>query len=102
MNTTPVRRLCVSLFLILMGVTAHAQQLYYVVIGSFAHEGQAEKFASHAGVKNVVANYDLCADAKLFYVYVLKTSDHRQAIDLANGLQMEGEFKESWVYDGRL
>jgi len=102
MKTHPARRLFVSLVFVLLGIAVHAQHLHYVVIGSFAHENNAEKFAGYARSLNLFAQYDLCVDAKLFYVYVLKTADQPQAAERARVLRQESEFKETWVYDGEL
>jgi outer membrane protein OmpA-like peptidoglycan-associated protein len=95
-------RLFASLFFIFLGFASQAQQLHYVVIGSFAHENNAEKFAGYARSQNFFAQYDLCAEAKLFYVYVLKTPNQQDAANRARSLRQESEFKETWVYNGAL
>jgi outer membrane protein OmpA-like peptidoglycan-associated protein len=102
MKTNLAHRLLASLFFIVLGAAAHAQHLHYVVIGSFAHENNAEKFAGYARSLNFFAQYDLCVDAKLFYVYVLKTTDQTQAAERVRVLRQESEFKDTWVYDGEL
>jgi outer membrane protein OmpA-like peptidoglycan-associated protein len=102
MKANPARRLFVSLFFTLLGAATYAQHLHYVVIGSFAQETNAEKFAGYARSLNLFAQYDLCADAKLFYVYVLKTADQPQAAERSRALRQETEFKEAWVYNGEL
>lgn len=102
MKTKSAFRLFVSLIFLLSGIAAHAQHFHYVVIGSFAHENNAEKFAGYARSQNYFAQYDLCVEAKLYYVYVLKTSDQGVAAGRARDLRKESEFKESWVYDGLL
>jgi outer membrane protein OmpA-like peptidoglycan-associated protein len=76
----------------------------YVVIGAFSIKKNAVRFASRAGKQvqsfNLDAKYQLNANRNLYYVYVLTTPDHEQAINEAKRLRSETEFVDAWVYNG--
>jgi outer membrane protein OmpA-like peptidoglycan-associated protein len=75
----------------------------YVVIGAFKYQRNAARFTQHA-------NHDLSLHAaiqlnplrKLYYVYVLRTSDRAAAISEARRLRAESELSDTWVYSGSL
>jgi outer membrane protein OmpA-like peptidoglycan-associated protein len=92
--------LCCSFFL--FSSIAHGQDLYYVVIGSFADEFNAKKFTGYVRSQRYDASYDLHTGRKLFYVYVVKTSDKEQSYAKVRQLQSESEFKDAWVFNGIL
>ncbi|MBT1687569.1 OmpA family protein [Dawidia soli] len=75
----------------------------YVVIGAFKYQRNAIRFSQHA-------NHDLSLHAtiqlnpvrKLYYVYVLRTTDRAAAISEARRLRAESELTDTWVFSGSL
>jgi len=76
----------------------------YVVIGAFAHHKNAVKFTTRAGrvveSLNLKATYELNHNRNLYYVYVLTTEDHEQAIKEAMRIRSQTEYSDTWVYHG--
>ncbi len=83
------------LFCLLIAFGANASS--YVVIGAFAREDNAIKLS-----KREKAEYEINPIKQLFYVYVLKTEDHEQALGEARRLQRESRYKDAWVFSGTL
>jgi outer membrane protein OmpA-like peptidoglycan-associated protein len=90
---------CAFLFTFLCSMAAQAQD-YFVVIGAFAEETTASKFTGYARSMRYDARYIRNESNKLFYVYVLKTTDRRAASELTVRLQRETEFTDAWMYTG--
>jgi outer membrane protein OmpA-like peptidoglycan-associated protein len=75
----------------------------YVVIGAFKYQRNAVRFTQHA-------NHDLSLHAvvqlnevrKLYYVYVLRTTDREAAISEARRLREQAELADTWVFSGSL
>jgi outer membrane protein OmpA-like peptidoglycan-associated protein len=76
----------------------------YVVIGAFSVRRNAVKFTSRAnGYADQLkhnAMFGLNANRKLYYVYVLVTEDHEEAIREATRIRTETKFADAWVYNG--
>lgn len=93
------------LFLIIfLGSSAlHAQTTqYYVVIGAFAKENNAIKFAGFARSRFFQATYEKKPNSRLYFVYVIKTGNKNDAFTEVRILQKEKTFYDSWVYKGSL
>lgn len=75
---------------------------YYVVIGAFAKETNAKKFAGFARSKFFQATYEKKPNSRLYYVYVTKTGVKRDAFAQTRVLQKESTFSDAWVYTGSL
>jgi len=96
--------------LILLSIVAgrlSAQQLssypyYYVVVGGFASEKNAQNFTKHVHELNFPARYAFNANRKLFYVYVRITKDKQKARETTYRLRLETEFRKAWIYNGPL
>jgi outer membrane protein OmpA-like peptidoglycan-associated protein len=95
------RTLVTTLLLFSLAFAASAQQ-YYVIVGAFAIESNAQKFTGYVRSKHYNGAYEMYVAKNLFYVYVMKTSSHDQAIQLTKNLQAESEFKGAWVFKGTL
>jgi outer membrane protein OmpA-like peptidoglycan-associated protein len=95
------RTIVTTLFLFFLVSVAYAQQ-YYVVVGAFASESKAQMFNGYVRSHHYNGAYELYVPKNLFYVYVMKSSNHDEAIQLAKSLQTESEFKEAWVFNGTL
>lgn len=86
-------------------LTLHAQEppkYYYVVIGGFAVESNAQKFTGYVRSHRYDATYDYNSERKLNYVYTLKTEQKDDAFDMTRELQLSSEFKDAWVFYGTL
>lgn len=91
------------LFALLGSSTLYAQTThYYVVIGAFAKETNAKKFAGFARSRFFQATYEKKPKSRLYYVYVIKTDTKKEAYDEVRILQKESTFQDSWVYKGSL
>jgi outer membrane protein OmpA-like peptidoglycan-associated protein len=101
MNSALRSVLILAAFLCSSIVYAQTQQ-YYVVIGAFAKESNAKKFSGFARSRFFQATYELNPVKNLFYVYVIKSSVKKEAIDQVLILQKEETFKDSWVFTGNL
>jgi outer membrane protein OmpA-like peptidoglycan-associated protein len=77
----------------------------YVVIGAFSVKRNAVKFTSransgYADQLKLSAKFELNANRRLYYVYVLITDNHDEAIQEASRLRSETKFSDAWVYSG--
>jgi outer membrane protein OmpA-like peptidoglycan-associated protein len=79
-----------------------APKYYYVVIGGFAIESNAQKFSGYVRANRYDATYDYNSERKLHYVYILKTEEKDPAFDMTRELQLSSEFKDAWVFYGTL
>lgn len=75
---------------------------YYVVIGAFAKESNANKFAGFARSRFFQATYEKKPKSRLYYVYVIKSNDKSEAYTQVRILQKESTFADAWVYKGSL
>ncbi len=75
----------------------------YVVIGAFAKQTNAIRFARHAQTDfKLDAKFEMNFRRNLYYVYVLSTEDLPAAIKEATRLRTESTFKDTWVYRGSI
>lgn len=81
--------------------TSYAQQ-YYVVVGAFAKESNAQKFTGYVRSLRYSAQYELNTAKNYYYVYVLKTTERAAGLTHAKELQSESEFKDAWLFSGQL
>ncbi|MFZ2905520.1 MAG: OmpA family protein [Cyclobacteriaceae bacterium] len=72
----------------------------YVVIGAFSIQRNAIRFTSSASKKNLDAKYAMNQNRNLYYVYVLSTNNHQQAIEEALRLRKDSPYNDTWVYHG--
>jgi outer membrane protein OmpA-like peptidoglycan-associated protein len=79
-----------------------APKYYYVVIGGFAIESNAQKFSGYVRANRYDATYDYNSERKLHYVYILRTEQKDEAFDMTRELQLSSEFKDAWVFYGTL
>jgi outer membrane protein OmpA-like peptidoglycan-associated protein len=80
---------------------AHAQQ-FYVIVGAFAQESNAQKFTGYVRSLRYAAEYELNKEKNFFYVYVLKSVSRADAVLQVRQLQQESEFKDTWLFNGHL
>ena len=70
---------------------------YYVVIGTFAHERNARKFATTISSAFTEVTYSFNEARKLYYVHVMKTSRKEEAHNWSLYLRKEKGFRDAWV-----
>ncbi len=74
----------------------------YVVIGVFAKINNAIRYTDKANKDNFSAQYAINPDRKLYYVYLLNTTDYKRAIAFMIKMRVETEYKDCWVFIGKL
>ncbi len=80
---------------------AEAQE-YYVTIGVFAKQQNAVHYANRAVGEGFYAEYALSAEKNLYYVYVSKTTDKKEAYAFLIKLRVQSRFKDAWLFEGHL
>jgi outer membrane protein OmpA-like peptidoglycan-associated protein len=75
---------------------------YYVVVGGFAHQKNAERFTEYLHKQNYPARYAFNEGRKLYYVYIRLTDDKQKARELAYRVRAEKQFRDAWIYQGTL
>lgn len=93
------------LLLISLSQPALAQEAfspYYVVIGGFSHEENAQAFCTYAHAQNLPALYAFNEERKMFYVYVRATQTREVAYDILKRLRAASVFTNAWVFNGVL
>lgn len=74
----------------------------YVVIGAFAVREHAAIWVETAKKLDLEAQFDLNPTRKLYYVYVLETTDWDLAVFEAKKLRSRSQFNDTWVFTGTL
>lgn len=75
---------------------------FYVVIGGFRSEGNAQKHCTYAQEQNLPAVYAYNDERQMFYVYVRATQTKDVAVDILDRLKSASVFKNAWVFNGQL
>jgi outer membrane protein OmpA-like peptidoglycan-associated protein len=75
---------------------------YYVTIGVFAKVENATRLVENTKKQDLTAQYATNSAKNLNYVYVLSTTEKRKAFALAIKLRAETEYKDAWVFEGKL
>lgn len=70
---------------------------YYVVIGTFANESNARKFAKTISSSFKDVTYSFNEARRLYYVHVIKTSRKEEAQNWSLYLRKEKGFRDAWV-----
>ena len=96
-------RLRALLLTILLAVAANTRaQQFYVIVGAFAQESNAQKFTGYVRSLRYAAEYEMNVEKKYFYVYVHKSQLKEEAVTQVKQLQQESEFKDAWLFTGHL
>lgn len=82
--------------------TSQTKESHYVVIGAFRVVDNAARFTASANRNGFSAQYALQPERKLFYVYLLTTSDKKKAYNFLIKIKVETNYKDAWVYSGKL
>jgi outer membrane protein OmpA-like peptidoglycan-associated protein len=75
---------------------------YYVVIGGFRNEENAQRFSNYAHEQNLPAVYAYHEERKIFYVYIRATQTKEIADGILKNLRESSVFKDAWVFNGVL
>lgn len=103
MKVLPILLCVVGLSAAKTGVQAQqATRGYYVTIGVFAKQENAVHYAAKAVNAGFYAQYPLNPEKKLYYVYVFRTEDKREAYAFMMKLRVQTSYKDAWVYEGSL
>src|SRR5688500_9647397 len=100
-----IRQFVFASMIVLMSPSAFAQEVfspYYVVIGGFKSEENAQKFCTYAHGENLPAVYAFNEERKIFYVYVRATQTKDIASEILGNLKANSVFKDSWIFNGVL
>jgi len=104
-DPTPMKKsFTLSLFTIVLTLSAvaAAAQSFYVVVGAFEDENNAQKFTGYVRSLRYSGSYEFNEPNKLYYVYVLKTERHAEATERLRVVQAEDAFKDAWIFSGRM
>ena len=86
------------LFCLLLALKVDGQQLpYYVVIGAYSVEGNAQRATLQAHAMNYPAIYGFNAEKKFFYVYIRVYSQKEKALSTLADIRKEG-FRDAWIF----
>lgn len=96
-----LRLICFS-FLLFISATVSSGQNYYVVVGAFAQESNAQKFTGYVKSLRFSAEYKLNKAKNFFYVYVMVTGNRNEGLAQVGQLKEESEFKDTWLFTGLL
>lgn len=94
----------VSLLLTLC-VSVSAQDVFspfYVVIGGFKVEENAQRFCTYAHEQNLPAVYAYNEERQTYYVYVRATQTRDVATDILKSIKESTVFRDAWVFNGVL
>jgi outer membrane protein OmpA-like peptidoglycan-associated protein len=75
---------------------------FYVVIGGFENEQNAQRFVDYAQGENLPAVYAYNDERKMFYVYVRATQTKDVALEIVKAVKENSIFKDAWVFNGVL
>lgn len=89
-------------FLLSFQLFAQSGKQYYVVIGAFKNLANAERLVAKANQQGLQATLQLNAARDLNYVFVLQTSDSKEAFARVIKVKAETEYKDAWVFAGSL
>ncbi|HRI78464.1 MAG TPA: SPOR domain-containing protein, partial [Cyclobacteriaceae bacterium] len=75
---------------------------YYVTIGVFGVQNNALRLTAKANQLGFNSQYAINPLLKLYYVYVFQSDDKRKAYAFLIKLRAETQFKDAWVFTGKL
>jgi outer membrane protein OmpA-like peptidoglycan-associated protein len=100
------RILSLALFIFLPVIThsqsAQPTRTYYAVVGVFAKLDNAIRYTDKANKNNFSAQYEINPSRKLYYVYLLSSTDRKKAFAFMIKMRAETEYKDCWLFIGKL
>ena len=92
-----------AVFLVFQSVQAQdVFSPFYVVIGAFKSEENAQKYCTYAHEQNLPAVYAHNQERGMYYVYVRATQTKDVADDILIRLRNNTVFRDAWVFNGVL
>ncbi len=91
-----------SLALCSFSTQGQTQDSNYVVIGAFRVLDNAVRFTAAANKNGFSTQYAIQPVRNLYYVYILNTDDRKKAFNLLIKIKVETNYKDAWVFMGRL
>jgi outer membrane protein OmpA-like peptidoglycan-associated protein len=100
----PSRCLPLVLFFLLAapGALVAQEAANYVTIGVFAIQDNAVRYTAKANKAGFNAQYAINPKRNLYYVYLLESSDRRKAAGFMMKIRAESEYRDAWIFSGRL
>ncbi len=74
----------------------------YVVVGAFSKLENAVRFTQSVNLENFQGQYAINSQRQLYYVFILNTSDQKQAFSFLMKIRVETKYKDAWVFNGVL
>jgi outer membrane protein OmpA-like peptidoglycan-associated protein len=96
-----MKPIALSCFLLVSTLAFAQDQPYYVVIGAFVKEENAQRYVESAHALNIPAVYAQTYDKKFYYVYVRISTDKEKAYNTLKSVKEEG-YANAWVFQGSL
>lgn len=75
---------------------------YFVVIGAFQVQGNAERLTALANKENLSAQYAINPAKGLFYVYVFESGESKKAFAEVIRIKAQTKYADAWVFKGHL
>lgn len=75
---------------------------FFVVIGGFKQEENAQRFSAYAQKQNLPAIYAFNEERGVYYVYVRATQTRDVAYEILKRLRTDTVFRDAWVFNGDL
>src|SRR5882672_1759933 len=102
MRSFKVYLAALSVALISLHAPAQTLDSNYVVIGAFRVLDNAVRFTAAANKNGFAAQYAIQPARNLYYVYILHTANRKEAFNLLIKIKVETDYKDAWVYMGKL
>ncbi len=102
MKTTHRGLVLLVFVMLLIPSLAWAQDEYYVTVGVFAVQDNAIRYTAKANKAGFNAQYAINTQKNYYYVYLLQTPERRKAVSFMVKVRAESEYKDAWVFIGRL
>jgi outer membrane protein OmpA-like peptidoglycan-associated protein len=101
---TKILSFAIFIFLPLLthGQSSEPPRTYYAVIGVFAKLNNAIRYTDKANKNNFNAQYEINPSRKLYYVYLLSSTDRKKAFAFMIKMRAETEYKDCWLFIGKL
>jgi len=94
---------CIVFFAFISGSSfAQTDTEHHVVIGAFSKLDNAIRWTDQANKSNFSAQYAINPARQLYYVYILRTTDKKNAFSFMMKIRLETKYKDAWVYSGSL
>ncbi len=90
------------LFFLTANTSYGQEKLFYVVIGAFSYEANAERFLQIIEKDDLQGVIRFKKDRNLHYVYVIASETRGPALATLNTVKALGKYHDAWIYHGNL